>query len=383
MTKTGIFGSFWSLVPKPRKEPEAGDKLKLAFEEAEPVVKYLLQSGVALNCCEFKAAAQIYDVLNKIKCEQTWSAERSSELFTAITVVNRKASPVTAATLRRCMTGKVLKWYWRGAFLLALIVICLSILSFVTTGIANSISADTRSANELAVRMVAQIGEAGEGSLADGAVPGAASPTAGQGVTSRILLTDLQQFAAETRLIYRRANQLNCFIPNLGIFSRENNQQIRWDRLQLPVPLDKQELQKVAPDMVQNYQVVREFADMVRGQIELFYGSLGTIVLPILYALLGAYAHLLRRFSREVRELSYVPSYADRAQLLLAMIGGTVVGLFNNFIIGQGTLLPPLAIAFLVGYAINFFFTYLDGLVERTNSHETGVPTAQARNGAS
>jgi hypothetical protein len=213
----------------------------------------------------------------------------------------------------------------------------------VATGIANAITASTREANELAVKLVAQIG-----------VAGAAAGGAGAG--PRIVLSDLQAFAATTRSIHQRASLLNRL--NIPPFKTTTP---KIEERQLPVPLD--DPPGAASAMVQHYQSVREFADLARGHTELVYGAIGTIILPILYALLGACAYLLRLFSKQVRARSYTPSYADYAHLLVAGIGGGVVGLFNNFAFGQGTSLPPLAIAFLVGYAADMFFTRLDNLL--------------------
>ena len=41
-----------------------------------------------------------------------------------------------------------------------------------------------------------------------------------------------------------------------------------------------------------------------------------------------------------------------------------MVGLFNNFTVGQGASLPPLAVAFLVGYAADVFFSFLEGSMQ-------------------
>jgi len=40
-----------------------------------------------------------------------------------------------------------------------------------------------------------------------------------------------------------------------------------------------------------------------------------------------------------------------------------VVGLFTNFNVTQGGSLSPLALAFLVGYAVDVFFSFLEGLL--------------------
>jgi len=81
---------------------------------------------------------------------------------------------------------------------------------------------------------------------------------------------------------------------------------------------------------------------------------------------------------------TFVPSHSDSARFLIAAIGGAVVGLFNNFTINQGASIPPLAIAFLVGYAVDVFFSFLEGLIQaftRSKGNST-VPAAAPAPGA-
>jgi hypothetical protein len=51
-----------------------------------------------------------------------------------------------------------------------------------------------------------------------------------------------------------------------------------------------------------------------------------------------------------------------------------VVGLFDNFTIGQGASIPPLAIAFLVGYGVEVFFSFLDGLLQPLTKGRANAP---------
>jgi hypothetical protein len=79
---------------------------------------------------------------------------------------------------------------------------------------------------------------------------------------------------------------------------------------------------------------------------------------------------------------TFIPSIANSARFLIAAIGGAVVGLFNNFTIGQGASIPPLAIAFLLGYAVDVFFAFLDGMLQpftkaRVTGHAPAVSSAE------
>lgn len=126
------------------------------------------------------------------------------------------------------------------------------------------------------------------------------------------------------------------------------------------------------------YQDVRSFAQDILDRVSVYYGAITTCLLPVLYALLGTCAYLLRSFEEEVRTLTFTPSSrANWARFLIAGIGGAVVGLFSNFTITQGASISPLAIAFLVGYAVDVFFSFLEGLLQAFTKRK-GSASSQA-----
>jgi len=112
------------------------------------------------------------------------------------------------------------------------------------------------------------------------------------------------------------------------------------------------------------YQDVRYFAQSLVDAVSVYYGAITTCILPVLYALLGTCAYLLRSFEQQISTRTFIPSSANTARFLIAAIAGAVVGLFNNFNISQTASIPPLAIAFLLGYAVDVFFAFLDGLMQ-------------------
>ena len=80
---------------------------------------------------------------------------------------------------------------------------------------------------------------------------------------------------------------------------------------------------------------------------------------------------------------AFTPPIANSARFLItAAIGGAVVGLFNNFTITQGASIPPLAIAFLVGYAVEVFFAFLEGLLRAFTKESAGSPAQPRSSGA-
>ena len=116
---------------------------------------------------------------------------------------------------------------------------------------------------------------------------------------------------------------------------------------------------------------MRYFAQSALDDVSFFYGAATSCVLPVLYGLLGTCAYLLRTFEQHIANRTFTPSVADSARFLIAGIGGAVVGLFNNFTITEGASIPPLAIAFLVGYAVDVFFSFLESLL-RVFAAKTG-----------
>jgi hypothetical protein len=76
---------------------------------------------------------------------------------------------------------------------------------------------------------------------------------------------------------------------------------------------------------------------------------------------LGAAAFLLRQDESEISTRTFTRSHRHIPRYLIAGIGGLVIGQFN---FSQGVALSPLALAFLVGYAVDVFFSFLEGLLQ-------------------
>jgi hypothetical protein len=136
---------------------------------------------------------------------------------------------------------------------------------------------------------------------------------------------------------------------------------------------------KALDTLTTTYQDVRSFGQDVLDLVSVSYGAITTCLLPILYALLGTCAYLLRSFEEQLRTLTFTPSSrANWARFLIAGIGGAVVGLFSNFSITEGASISPLAIAFLMGYAVDVFFSFLEGLIQSFTKPKTIPATKPA-----
>ena len=181
-------------------------------------------------------------------------------------------------------------------------------------------------------------------------------------------IADLQLYAGAIRAIDTRARELNGFVlftERDPLAAKRGDPKAIHDALQLPAALPN--LAQAANDRTVVYQDVRYFAQSVLDDVSVFYGAMAACVLPVLYALLGTCAYLLRSFERQIATKTFTGS-GDWARFLIGIIGGAVVGLFNNFTIGQGASIPPLALAFLVGYAVDVFFAFLEGMLQQVTS---------------
>ncbi|MCS7019769.1 MAG: hypothetical protein RMJ87_13650 [Cytophagales bacterium] len=100
-------------------------------------------------------------------------------------------------------------------------------------------------------------------------------------------------------------------------------------------------------------------------------------ILPLLYGLLGAFAFVLRKLTEDTRQMVYTKE-SDLKYILrihLGALAGLAVGLFfvpEDTSITLPISLSPLAVAFLTGYSVEFFFSALDRLINMVSkSSET------------
>ena len=287
-----------------------------------------------------------------------WTEEAAANLLAAVTTLANRLKPVTAESLKAYHddTRPTVRSYLRIAIVLACIIIPVSVTSFVTSALSVAVNADITKANALAVKLRAQLGPP-QG-------PGEALAPLPKGISEADLIYDLQDYASTVRILNARARKLNYFIiPFHRIPSEDTGTpEQRKQRFELPVGIPDP---VAARDNITNtYQDVRYFAQSILTDISVFYGAITSCILPVLYALLGTCAYLLRSFEDQMGSRTFTPSAANSARFLIAAIGGAIIGLFNNFTVSPDASIPPLALAFLVGYAVDVFFAFLEGLLK-------------------
>jgi hypothetical protein len=302
------------------------------------------------------------------------------------------------------------------AICLAALIIPFSVASFLVTSISNTLRADIATANDLAVKLDTQThppeatapstptpvapapqtnARALHAFVSPAPAPVAPAPKKPEfepceikstntpptplppNVNQSDVISELQQYATTIRSIDARARQLNALVlwaegdPCAGI---RKNPVALHKVFELPAGLPN--LAQASEDRTTVYQEVRFFAQSLLEDTSFFYGAITSCILPALYALLGTCAYLLRTFEQQMSTRTFIPSEANSARFLIAGIGGAVIGLFNNVAITQGASIPPLALAFLVGYAVDVFFAFLEGMLQSFTRNANTTPPA-------
>lgn len=323
------------------------DYFTAALEDAERLLKYAAEIGVEID-------DTTRDSVLKARAAVTtgWNEKTAADLLTALTVLAARLKPVTAESLRSFQSRPTVRVYWIVALCLAVVIVPFSVASFITSGssgLANLIRNDITNANAMAVTLTTQLTPFTEPAAPDAqqqstktsataAAPSGnpAASTLPPGVSPTEVVTELQTFASLIRSIHARSRQMNKYIfpkerdPFAEVLQQKDGYKSTF---QLPVPLpdDVPRLQKVLSGRVMVFQDTRQFGQDVTDDASVAYGAIGTCILPVLYALLGTCAYLLRSYSQSMSTRTFVRSHSDSAHFLIAGIAGCVVGLFNNF----------------------------------------------------
>jgi hypothetical protein len=352
--------------PAPRGSlPVRSLKLELdILPKAELLLGYAAEAGIEVN-------DTVRDgILNaKVAFESgSITAQDLDDLLTSFTTLASVVQPVTVESLEASQRPEqaraLIRFYGRVAIGIGLVIVFFSLITFASGSLSAKIKADVDTANALASKLRVELGPSptnavlptpSDSNSQDAVWFGPAGVPSG--LTDKEVISDLQQFAAAMREIYGYSRQLNYFVwdaahdPYTGVTNRSQ-------KLELMAGLDVR-LAHELTERVEEYQKVRNFGNNVQERVTVLYGAIATCFLPVLYALLGAGAYLLRLYEDQMKNRTLVPGDRHVARFLIAGIGGLVVGLFSNAT--QGITMPPFAIAFLVGYAVDVFFAFLEG----------------------
>jgi hypothetical protein len=101
--------------------------------------------------------------------------------------------------------------------------------------------------------------------------------------------------------------------------------------------------------------------------------SLELYLLPLLYGIVGACAHVLRRLIDQIHDRTFTMAilYRYRVRILLGAVLGPIVSVFvsgsNAAMPGVLTSLSPFFVAFLAGYGVELFFSLFDRVIRSVN----------------
>jgi hypothetical protein len=306
----------------------------------------------------------------------TLNTQSADNLLVALTTLAIKIRPVTVETLRESMRlkerGRDINFYKLAAVIIGGIIALFSLCTFMSSRVSDQITKEIDNANALASKLRSELGPSPTNApdLPRNIGPEAQNEiwfgtnTIPSNISPKDVLADLQQFAATMRQVDGYARELKYFLLSFNHTLYENDLAAKTNRnssrrsLQLTPGLNTR-LSWELTERVEEYQIVRSFANDALQKVAVFYGALATCVLPVLYALLGAVAYLLRAYQDQIKNRTLDPHERHWARFLIAGIGGLVVGLFNT---GSVTI-SPFATAFLVGYAADVFFNFLEGFL--------------------
>jgi hypothetical protein len=125
------------------------------------------------------------------------------------------------------------------------------------------------------------------------------------------------------------------------------------------------------------YQAIRDQAQDLSGTWQGLIAGITTYLLPVLYAVLGAFLYTFRSWHRSEKYQS--PDCTSR--VLMAGIAGIAIGALND-LFPKELLFSPLAMAFIAGYSIDVLTSRLDTLIHALSKTPVKPSHASARGDA-
>jgi hypothetical protein len=358
------------------------DLYKTQLEDAEALLQYAADTGFEVDDAIRNDIFAARDAAHR-----GWSQAMANRLLAALTVLSAKLKPVTGPSLRACIGSdtatKTIKLYRGWAVVLGILIVPYSVVAFAASATCEAIRKDIDVANGLAVSLVRDLSN----QPADSSAPGSTQAPAPADARARDPeeIKNLQLFAATIRDIRARTTRLSHldfglghdFVPGRSesTLTDPASTHPRQSPFELSVPLDN--FPEETTKAIRVYQTVRFNAQSTQESVTTGFGALTSCVLPMLYALLGACAYLIRMFEGQVKARTFTGTDRPTAHFLIAGIGGFVVGLFGDFGATHGAVLQPLALAFLVGYGVDVFFYFLDGILQTFSRSETKTASVQ------
>jgi hypothetical protein len=192
------------------------------------------------------------------------------------------------------------------------------------------------------------------------------------------LFSDLVGFSRNTAIIMLEVHRLLAleFISTLSMEGEQPGEQSLRNLRQNLKPKDgakttfdhvgvdprttSQTIVEAGNYQIELYQSLRDFSQERCTSYKDVGGAISTYLFPLLYALLGAGLCDLRCRLTRARP----PVSPGSARYTAAIIAGSVIGIFTS-LVPTSLSLPPLLVAFLLGYSVETFTTRLDALIDK------------------
>jgi hypothetical protein len=359
-------------------EPLNTRQFDSALDDAEVLLAYAASKGLLPSG---KPDHVVEGIVQARQAPQI-TAQVATNFWTAYAHLARLVKPVTAASVRACQAASLLKEkLW--AVVLVFIIIVFSIFLFMNNHTAQDTADLIDQQNAAALQLWQNL------QIIHSTAPGGSQSSANAqnvAVFSTHVFEDTVEFSRKSQWLLQSASRLhfwfNPWWTNIDIQAVTfNDQNPDVNHLLVsPALSTPDEVSAEIVNQIKAYQQIRNYALSLYKTDSIIYGGITTYLLPTFYALLGAYLYGFRLYSRLMRRSTYLPSAAHSARFYIAAIAGLVVGLFGS-LLPKSLSLSPLAVAFLVGYAVEAFFSWLDDVIAKLKtaaSREKSAPQEEA-----
>jgi len=401
-----------------------GPSVGKLLDDSERMLEYAAHAGKTIqpDIPETIAMAREAQVRGK------WTASLEGRLYCAQSRLACAIKPVSAEALDPKVVKaarKAARRYFTLALLLTAIILPASMIMFVDSKLSESGKALIEKNDKIAIPLhealqrqrisivsIENRRDAGESARRLPLTPTSAKQgiarvaDEGPEIDSELALTpsvlaikeQLQEFARNNRQLYAET----IWLERLSLHGSENPYESPWmvnastrrENLEVTLPMllpkgwwsdaNKDDQHAQGPEHAIDdgmeklavYQDIRAMAQNAEHTSDFLWSAIAAYTLPVLYAVLGTFAFILRDLCARTRNYTYHASHArcsNHARVIVAAIVGTVIGLFDKFM-DSSISASPLAIAFIAGYAVDPFFALIDHLANtgRTPSANHG-----------
>jgi hypothetical protein len=368
---------------EPATDTFATPEFHAALRDAEVLLGFAAGSGML-------PANMPGDVVEDIvHARQAWQTHRVTApiaigFWIAYANLSKLTKPITAASLRACEEASLGVEKVRTA-VLVLIIVVISVFLFMNNTTATETADLIEQQNAAALKLWTNLqilrSSAAEQTPNSSHAASGLETMSGAAFVNRAF-EDAVEFSRKSQWLLQSASKLHFWFNPLWThidvrtvtFDKDNNR-FGIDHILIPPETSEpSQIQKEIENQIKAYQFIRDYALALVKTDSIIYGGFTSYALPTVYAVLGAFLYGFRLYARLIRRKTYLRSAANSARYYIAAIAGLVIGLFGS-LLPKNLALSPLAVAFLVGYGVEAFFSRLDDLIAK---FKRDAPTRQA-----